>query len=65
MTITQLAQLCRVSPRTVQNALAGLKKAGAVIVEPQHDDTGSTLPNLYHLCIAAPETLKDSGSAAA
>lgn len=65
VTITQLAQLCNVSPRTVQNALASLKKAGAVIAEPQHDDTGSRLPNLYHLCIETPEVLKDAGSTAA
>ncbi|MEV6956537.1 HTH domain-containing protein [Streptomyces sp. NPDC051183] len=65
VTITQLAQLCNVSPRTVQNALAGLKKAGAIIAEPQHDDTGSRLPNLYHLCVEAPEVLKDAGSTAA
>lgn len=64
--VAQLAQLCGVSPRTVQNALASLKKAGALVAEPQHDNgTGSRLPNLYHLCVEEPPSVKVDGSTAA
>jgi biotin operon repressor len=53
--LTQLASLTGVSTRTLQKNIAALREAGALAVEPRHDDNGNRLPNRYILHFTPPE----------
>ncbi|MCZ1012123.1 helix-turn-helix domain-containing protein [Streptomyces lydicus] len=54
--LAKLAEKLKVSTRTLQKYLAALRQAGAVAVEPRHDEhSGTRLPNLYILNFAPPK----------
>jgi len=59
--LTQLAALTGVSTRTLQKNIGTLREAGAISVEPRHDDNGNRLPNRYLLNRTPPTGVKLHG----
>ncbi|MFJ4741301.1 hypothetical protein [Streptomyces sp. NPDC088775] len=56
-----MAALTGVSTRTLQKNIGALREAGAISVEPRHDDNGNRLANLYVLNLTPPPGVRISG----